>query len=178
MDAPIARESMIMGSLPARHARYRPHHAAVVIASGADGEHPIRLTWREFDAYVNRWANAMASLGVSRGDRVATVLANSLELLANFWSCAKLGAIAVPVSPLLTAAGLGALIADASPCIVVGTSDQLAMLSELRLQAPPDTRPILVLTDPKVGSDSVVSQRYSNRISCLSKSTSMCSVTA
>jgi acyl-CoA synthetase (AMP-forming)/AMP-acid ligase II len=31
---------------------------------------------------------------------VATVLANSLELLATYWSCAKLGAAAVPLSPL------------------------------------------------------------------------------
>ena len=132
METPIATDSMVMGSLPARHARYRPQHTAVVIARGRDGEPEIRLTWREFDAYVNRWANAMTSLGVTRGDRVATVLANSLELLATYWSCAKLGAVAVPLSPLLTATGLAALIADASPSIIVGAGEQRATLDDVR----------------------------------------------
>src|SRR5512138_2722042 len=109
MESPIAANSLAMGSLPARHARYRPRHTAVVIASREEHDREIRLTWREFDAYVNRWANALASLGVRRGDRIATVLANSLELLATYWSCAKLGATIVPTSPLLTATGLAAL---------------------------------------------------------------------
>ncbi len=78
-------------------------------------------TWREFDAYVNRWANALATLGVARGDRVATVLANSLELLATYWACAKLGAAVVPLSPLLTATGLASLLADAPPKVVLAS---------------------------------------------------------
>src|SRR5439155_12907712 len=132
METSIAYESVVMGSLPTRHARYRPHHTAVVIAAGDRGKREIRLDWREFDAYVNRWANAMTSLGVGRGDRVATVLANSLELLANYWSCAKVGAIAVPLSPLLTSTGDTSLITDASPRIIVGASDQITMMNEVR----------------------------------------------
>ena len=59
----------------------------------------------------------------ARGDRVATVLTNSLELLATYWACAKLGAAAVPLSPLLTATGLASLLADASPKVVLASSD-------------------------------------------------------
>ena len=59
METPIANASLVMGSLPAHHARYRPHHTAVVIASRGPEEHEIRLTWREFDAYLNRCANAL-----------------------------------------------------------------------------------------------------------------------
>src|SRR5690349_1078536 len=94
MDAPIARNSLCMGSLLSRHARYRPHHTAVVVP----GEPEIRLDWRQLDACVNRWANALARLGVTRGDRVATLLGNGLPLLATYWACAKLGAAAVPLS--------------------------------------------------------------------------------
>ncbi|MEP7184125.1 MAG: AMP-binding protein [Betaproteobacteria bacterium] len=132
MDSPIALDSLVLGSLPARHARYRPHHAAVVVAARGAGEREVRLDWREFDAYVNRWANALAALGVARGDRVATVLANSLELLATYWACAKLGAAAMPLSPMLTATGLASLLADAPPKVVVASGDQLAMLDEVR----------------------------------------------
>jgi len=132
METPIATNALVMGALPNRHARYRPHHTAVIVAARGKGEREIRLTWRELDSYLNRWANALASLGVVRGDRVATVLANSLELLATYWACAKIGAVAVPLSPLLTASGLASLLADAAPRVIVGSSDQLAMLDEVR----------------------------------------------
>src|SRR3954469_3303191 len=106
MGAPIAINSLVLGSLPVHHARYRPHRTAVIVAGRSPHEREVRLDWRDFNAYVNRWANALAGLGVTRGDRVATVLANSLELLATYWACAKLGAAATPLSPLLTASGL------------------------------------------------------------------------
>jgi long-chain acyl-CoA synthetase len=145
VETPIATRSLAMGSLPARHARYRPHHTAVVVAAQRAGEREIRLNWREFDAYVNRWANALTSLGVVRGDRVATVLANSLELLATYWACAKLGAAAVPLSPLLTATGLASLLADAPPKVVLASSDQLAILEGVRPRIP--STPSWVLID-------------------------------
>jgi long-chain acyl-CoA synthetase len=136
METPIAFNSLVMGSLPARHARYRPRHTAVVVAGRGKDAHGIRLTWREFDGYVNRLANALASLGVARGDRVATVLTNSLELLANYWACAKLGAAAVPLSPLLTATGLASLLADAPPKVVLASSDQRPVLDDVQRRLP------------------------------------------
>src|SRR5512140_2862321 len=120
MDTPIAHDALALGGLPARHARYRPRHTAVVAPCG---ERDVRLSWREFDAYVNRWAHALQAQGVARGDRVATLLANSLELLATYWACAKLGAAAVPLSPLLNAGGVVSLLADARPRVVVASSD-------------------------------------------------------
>jgi acyl-coenzyme A synthetase/AMP-(fatty) acid ligase len=78
METPIApTRALCLGNLLARHARYRPRHVAVVVAARSPREREQRLDWREFDGYVNRWANALATLGVRRGDRVATVLPNS-----------------------------------------------------------------------------------------------------
>ncbi len=144
METPIATQSLVLGNLLARHARYRPLHTAVVAPRASDGRE-IRLTWREFDTYVNRAANALASQGVARGDRVATVLANSLELLATYWACAKLGAAAMPLSPLLTANGLAALLADAPPKAVLAASDQIAMLDDVRKRLP--FKPAWILVD-------------------------------
>ena len=145
MDTPIAHDSLCLGALPARHARYRPRHTAVVVPPAAATDHEVRLDWREFDAYVNRWANALAGLGVARGDRVATVLGNGLELLATYWACAKLGAAIVPLSPLLTATGLTSLLADAPPRAVVSSAAHRAMLDDVRRTLAPATA--WVLTD-------------------------------
>ena len=132
MDAPIASASLALGKLTERHARYRPHHTAVVVRGRTVNERELRLTWRELDRYVNRWANVMKALGVHRGDRVATLLPNSLELLATYWACAKVGAVIVPLSTLLAAPGLKSLLADARPRIVVASADFMAMLEDVR----------------------------------------------
>ncbi len=145
METPIATNSLVLGPLLARNARYRPLHTAVVVAPRTPDEHEVRLTSREFDAYVNRLANALASLGVARGDRVATVLANSLELLATYWACAKLGAAAMPLSPMLTATGLASLLADAPPKVVLAASEQIPMLDDVRKRLP--FTPAWVLSD-------------------------------
>ena len=129
METRIARDCLALGRLIDRHARYRPRHTAVIAPAG---DREARLDWRAFDACVNRWANALVALGVARGDRVATVLPNTLELLATYWACAKLGAAAVPLSPLLNAAGLASLLADAAPRVVLATGDLLATLDATR----------------------------------------------
>jgi len=143
----IASRSLCLGRLPAHHARYRPHRTAVVVAPRSEREREQRLDWRELDAYVNRWANALASLGVERGDRVATVLPNSLELLATYWACAKLGAAAVPLSPLLTTSGLKSLLADAMPRVVLASSDLLSAIEDVRHDVAWHPSPSWVLVD-------------------------------
>ena len=94
IDRRIAYDSMTLGGLVQRHARYRGEDPAVV---APDGAADARLTWREFDARVDRTAHVLAERGVQRGDRVATLLGNSLDLLALFWACARMGAAFTPI---------------------------------------------------------------------------------
>ena len=60
-----------------------------------------RLTSVEFNERVNRLANALHHLGIRKGDKVATILPNCLELLESYWAIVKLGAVIVPLSQLL-----------------------------------------------------------------------------
>jgi acyl-CoA synthetase (AMP-forming)/AMP-acid ligase II len=103
---------MDIGSLITRHARYRPAHTAVVF-EGA------RLSYAAFDARVNRLANGLLAAGIGKDDKVATVLPNGLELLTLYWSVAKIGAVVVPMSPLLQAKGLAKLLTDADAVLVL-----------------------------------------------------------
>ncbi|MBU0752452.1 MAG: AMP-binding protein [Gammaproteobacteria bacterium] len=104
-----------IAGLVQHHARYRPGARAVVCGDTA-------LDWREFDQQVNRLARALQDAGVAPGDRIATVLGNSLELLEIYWACARLGAVAVPLSPLLMESGLRSLLADAAPRFVFASA--------------------------------------------------------
>ncbi len=106
-----------------RHARYRPDHAAVVFGES-------RLSWRDYHARVSRLAAALQAQGVAKGERVATVLPNCLELLDCYWACAQIGAVMVPLSPLLTAHGLRSLLADAGPRVVLADAGTAAVVRD------------------------------------------------
>ncbi len=103
---------MNIGSLLPRHARYRPDHLAIVF-----NDH--RLSFQKFNGRVNRFANAMLDLGVGKGDKIATILPNCLELLEVYWAVAKIGAVVVPLSTLTRGKGLINLLRDSDVTTVV-----------------------------------------------------------
>ncbi|MES2177532.1 MAG: AMP-binding protein [Gemmatimonadota bacterium] len=112
---------MNVGSLLARHARYRSDHLALV----CDGE---RLAYAELGARVNRLANALHALGLERGDKLAVVLPNCIEVLETYWAAIQLGVVLVPLSPLLRGAALAALLRDSDSVAVIvgyGMADEL-----------------------------------------------------
>ena len=120
---------MNIGLLPARHARYRPDHTAIVFK-----EH--RLSFREFNRRVNRLANALLSLGVSKGDKIATILPNCLELLETYWAVAKIGAVVVPLSTLTRGKGLVNLLQDSDVTTVVTNRDFIHDVDAIKQDLP------------------------------------------
>lgn len=80
-----------VGDMLTRTAWRRPDHEAVV-----DG--PRRLSYREFNAAVNRLANALLRNGYRRGEVLALVSGNSTEFLLTYYACAKTGVVCVPVN--------------------------------------------------------------------------------
>jgi acyl-CoA synthetase (AMP-forming)/AMP-acid ligase II len=103
---------MNLGSLLPRHARYRPGHTAVVFEEE-------RLTYEQFHRRVNRVANAFLAEGISKGDKIATILPNCMELLEVYWAVAAVGAVVVPLSPLLRGKGLSTLLSDSDTAMVI-----------------------------------------------------------
>jgi acyl-CoA synthetase (AMP-forming)/AMP-acid ligase II len=54
----------------------------------------------EMELNANRLGNALKSLGIRRGDRVAIQMPNSPLVLWSFPAIYKIGAVAVPMNPL------------------------------------------------------------------------------
>ena len=130
---------MQIGTLLSRHARYRPDHLAVLFE-----QH--RLTFRQFNARVNRLAHALLAAGLAKGDKVATILPNCLEQLDVYWATAKIGLVVVPMSPLLQEAGLASLLANSDSALVLSTATLAPVLDQVRSRLPGirDDRWILV----------------------------------
>jgi acyl-CoA synthetase (AMP-forming)/AMP-acid ligase II len=119
-----------LSTLMARHARYRPEATAVVV----DDQ---RLTYRDWWARVARAGNLLCSLGLGPGDKIATVAANSLELLEIYWAVPTIGAVLVPLSPLLLPAGLASLIRGSDARCVIADASMRPVLDAIRGELPP-----------------------------------------
>ncbi len=81
-----------LGSVLERNARELPSGMALLYED-------VRLTHREFNAAVNRYAHFFASRGVGKGDVAAVLVDNRPELLMIIGALAKLGAVASLINP-------------------------------------------------------------------------------
>lgn len=55
-------------------------------------------TFPETNARVNQLANALLGTGLTKGDRVAVLLENSIEIVEIYLACAKTGLVIVPIN--------------------------------------------------------------------------------
>ena len=118
-----------LASLIQRQARYRPDALAVVFEQE-------RLTYREFWARVARVGNMLRALGIGPGDKVATVAGNSLDLLAIYWAVPSIGAVLVPLSPLLMREGLASLLKGSDARCLIAQSAMLPVLRQMAGELP------------------------------------------
>ncbi|MGQ0650689.1 MAG: long-chain-fatty-acid--CoA ligase [Betaproteobacteria bacterium] len=60
------------------------------------------ISYRELRDAADRLANALAALGVKKGDRVALYLLNSPQFIIGYFAALKCGATVTPISPVYT----------------------------------------------------------------------------
>ena len=77
------------------------------------------ITVSDLNARVDRFANALAGLGLVKGDRVAIMLPNHPDHFIAFLACAKTGLVQVPVNSNLRGASLEYLVEHSAPKAVI-----------------------------------------------------------
>ncbi|MFC0865854.1 class I adenylate-forming enzyme family protein [Sphaerimonospora cavernae] len=103
---------LLIGDIVRRAARMAPAATAATLAGD-------RVGFGDLDERANRTANALAGLGVRRGDRVAWCAAPTLRTLDGFLGCARLGAAFAPINPALSAAELDSVLSYLDPVLLV-----------------------------------------------------------
>ena len=78
-----------------------------------------------FAAEVRRVSCALAEMGIGRGDVVAVVLPNSVELVTIMFAAWRLGAALTPVNPALTSHEAGYQVTDSGARLVVADDSSL-----------------------------------------------------
>jgi acetyl-CoA synthetase len=101
-----------------RHAHSARRNKAAIIWEGEPGDSRV-LTYGMLQREVNRCANALRALGVSKGDRVAIYMGMVPELAIAMLACAKIGAPHSIVFGGFSAEALRERINDAKAKIVV-----------------------------------------------------------
>jgi len=130
---------MNIGTLLPRHARYRKDHCALVVGDQ-------RLSFGELNKHVNQLANALLNSGIQKGEKIATLLPNCLELMVAYWACAKTGIVIVPGSTLLLPGGLITLINDSDTRLILADQSFAQTLEQILEQLPEIERDAVVLT--------------------------------
>ena len=79
----------------------------------------VELTYREFDQWVEAFAEQLAAHGFGHGDVLAIMLPNRVELLVAMFAAWRLGGAATPVNPVFTVNEADYQIADSGAALVV-----------------------------------------------------------
>ncbi|MFC9355103.1 AMP-binding protein [Rhodococcus sp. NPDC057014] len=88
-------------------------------------------TYGEFDRLTNRLARGMSTLGIGRGDTVATMLDNTIYAVAGWIAANKTGAINVPVNTALKGEFLRHVLDDSRARVLLVEAHYAARLNAL-----------------------------------------------
>ncbi|MBV9204273.1 MAG: long-chain fatty acid--CoA ligase [Actinobacteria bacterium] len=105
-----------LGSWPARRARMAPGKTALTGAG-------VTRTYAELADGTTRLAHGLAARGVGRGDRVAFLGTNSIELVEAMFATAKLGAVFLPLNTRLAPPETAWILADSGAKLLIAAAD-------------------------------------------------------
>jgi len=94
------------------------------------------LSYRELERGANRLANALAALGVARGDRVGIVLPQRPETAVAHLACYRMGAVATPLSILFGPEALEYRLHDSGAAVALVDPASLPNLAQIRDRLP------------------------------------------
>jgi len=90
-----------------------------------------RLSYAKLRDLINRFACALNNLGVSKGDRVMIYIANCVQWAIAFFGIQKIGAVAVPVSPIYTSYEIEYMINDSGAETIICQDTNFCYVQEV-----------------------------------------------
>jgi len=111
----------------ALHARRHPEKPAVIC-------NDVVLSWGTFERQQNQVANALAAMGVGRGDKVGILTDNSNDAIAAYFGTLKVGAAVASLPTIVTADSLSTMIADCAAKVLIVSDAYLERIDSIRDQ--------------------------------------------
>src|SRR6267142_2154087 len=154
MSAPL-NDLMMDYPLTLRHyfERSRRLFAKKTLATRVPGRPLFRYTYADFAERTMRLAGALATLGIRRGDRVATFAWNSHRHLELYWAAPLSGAVLHTLNIRLSASDLTYIINHAGDSVIFADASLWPVLAAIRDKLP-TVRTIVIMPDAPGASGS------------------------
>ena len=120
-----------------------------------------KVTAAEVHDTASRLANALVDLGVRPGDRVATLIENSVEATLAWWGAIRAGAVAVPVNTAYKGEYLRHQLHDSGSRVLIVEAD-LAGRVERVVRDLPDLAHVVVIGEAVTPMGTTVAHRWSD----------------
>ncbi len=120
---------MLLHDIITEGAQTRPQEIALIFRDQPQ-------TFAELAAMVSRFGAGLAALGIAAGDKIGLLLPNCPPFVWAYYAASQIGAIVVPVNPLLKAAELEYIWRDADVKLVVTAGPLLPIAQAARLNLP------------------------------------------
>ncbi len=91
-----------------------------------------KIRYSELREYVDRLANALAGLGIKKGDKVATILPNCPQCIISDFAVSKTGAALVPCSTLHKVLDLEYEIGESGAGTVICSDEALSLVNSIK----------------------------------------------
>jgi len=94
-QAVLANESLIpLHEYVERNAKQIPNTIAYIFYGN-------EISWLTFNELVNRFANFLKEFGIHKGERIGLYLQNCPQYLIGYYAIQRIGAVVVPINPML-----------------------------------------------------------------------------
>ena len=108
-------------------ARKHPDHTATLFMGA-------KISYREYNESVDRFAAALQGMGVKKGDRVAVHLPNCPQFPTIYNAVLRIGAIVVPCNPIYIAREMKHQLNDSGAEIIITLSLMYPMIKQIRAE--------------------------------------------
>ncbi len=108
----------------------------------SDGK--INIGYGELGALTSRFASALSSVGLARGERVAIYLEKRIETVVASFGAPAAGGVFVPINPILKPEQVSYILSDCNVRVLVTSIERLNLLQQA-LETCHDLRLIVVL---------------------------------
>ncbi len=112
-----------------RTAERYPENEAVLLKE-------TNLSYRELDALVNAFANALLGLGIHKGQKVCLFMANRAEYLISWFAIMRIGAVVSPINPSYKEREVAYQLSNSESVAVVVQHGLLPLVEAVRAQLP------------------------------------------
>ncbi len=99
-------------------------------------EKEVNLSYRELDALVNAFANALLDLGIRKGQKVCLFMANRAEYLIGWFAITRIGAVVSPINPSYKEREVAYQLSNSEAEAVVVQHGLLPLVEAVRAELP------------------------------------------